>query len=192
MVIGSVVALVAGSVITRRQQAQPVTQALPVISSVPAFEFTNQHGVKFGSKELEGQVWVANFIFTRCPNICPTFTAKMATIQKKSPAGLRLVSMTVDPEFDTPEKLDAYAKKYEAEARWSFLTGERAELNKVIVKGMLQPMDEPVDPANLASLVHGSYFVLVDRALKVRGFYKFNEPGAVEQVLSDATTLIVE
>ena len=187
-ILGSIAVIVIASKLMLSRDAQP----LPVLSSVPAFEFTNQHGALFGSKSLEGQVWVANFIFTRCPTICPTFTAKMAAIQKRGPAGLQLVSMTVDPEYDTPERLEAYAAKYHAAERWSFLTGERAVLNKVIVEGMLQPMDSPVDPSNLAAVVHGSYFVLVDKHLKVRGFYQFNEPASVDQVVRDAARLLSE
>lgn len=187
-VLGSVAVVLVAAKLLPSRRAEP----LPVLSSVPGFDFTNQHGAPFGSKSLEGQVWVANFIFTRCPTICPTFTAKMAAIQKHGPPGLQLVSMTVDPEYDTPERLLAYGAKYEATERWSFLTGERAALNTVIVEGMLQPMDAPLDPSNLASLVHGSYFVLVDKHLKVRGFYQFNEPASVEQVQRDAATLLAE
>ncbi len=187
--IGSVVVLFGGALLTNLR-AQ--SEALPVLSTVPAFEFTNHHGQPFGTSMLEGQVWVANVIFTRCPTICPTFTAKMATIQQRAPSGVELVSFTVDPEYDTAERLDAYAKRFGAGPQWSFLTGERKALEKVIVEGMSQPMDAPVDPANLASLVHGSYFVLVDKHLKVRGFYKFNEPASVDQVLRDAATLMNE
>lgn len=190
MVIGSVAALIAGSIITRSRQGSSHTEELAVLSKVPPFELTDQHGAAFGSKDLDGQVWVANFVFTRCPTICPTFTAKMAAIQKRSPEGLKLVSFTVDPEYDTPEKLDAYAKQYSASERWSFLTGERPVLTKLVVEGMMQPMDVPTDPTNLASLVHGSYFVLVDQQRRARGFYKFDEPESVEQVLKDAATLL--
>ena len=69
------------------------------------------------SASLEGKVWVANFIFTRCPNICPKFTAKMGTLQDRSKAqlpALKLVSFTVDPENDTPEVLAAYGEKFHA------------------------------------------------------------------------------
>ena len=59
---------------------------LPVMSHVPDFSFVDQNGNTFDGKTLEGQVWVANFIFTRCPNICPRFTAKMASLQTKSAA----------------------------------------------------------------------------------------------------------
>ncbi len=186
LVLAVVVALSPSSLSRRR------AEKLPVISSVPAFEFTNQHGQPFGTQALKGQVWVANFIFTRCPTICPTFTAKMASIQKQKPESLQLVSFTVDPEYDTPPVLDAYARKYEAGSSWSFLSGSREALTSVVENGMLQPMEEPIDPANLSTLVHGSYFVLVDKQLKVRGLYLFSEPRAVEQVLLDAKALLAE
>ena len=80
-------------------------EPLPVLGLVPSFQLTDQSGAAYSSKALEGQVWVANFVFTRCPTICPTFTAKMATIQKKTGDDVRLVSFTVDPEFDTADKL---------------------------------------------------------------------------------------
>lgn len=184
--IGTVV-VVSAMVVSRR----PV-EPLPVLSTVPPFEFTNQQGQPFGTKALTGRVWVANFIFTRCPTICPTFTAKMAAIQTRSPEGLQLVSFTVDPEYDSPEKLAAYATKHGAGAQWSFLTASREALSSVIVNGLLQPMDAPLDPANLASLVHGSYFALVDQQMRVRGVYEFNQSSAVDQVLRDAQRLLTE
>lgn len=166
---------------------------LPVLSQVPAFDFVSQEGTAFSSKTLEGQVWVANFIFTRCPNICPKFTAKMGALQDRSAAELgqlKLVSFTVDPEHDTPEVLKAYGQKHRANFdRWSFLRGERAELEKVVREGMMQPMD-PGDGVDLNSVVHGSYFALVDRQLRVRGVYRFTEANAVDEVLRDAKILL--
>ncbi len=165
---------------------------LPVLSAVPAFEFVNESGAALSSESLKGKVWVANFIFTRCPNICPKFTAKMATLQERSRAvmpQLELVSFTVDPEHDTPEVLLAYGQKHKADfERWHFARGERAELEKVIRQGMLQPMD-PGDGVDLNSVVHGSYFALIDAQLQVRGVYRFSETGAVDEVLRDAQLL---
>ncbi len=166
---------------------------LPVLSSVPAFSFVDQSGAPFDSAALDGQVWVANFIFTRCPNICPRFTAKMGALQDRSlgplPA-LKLVSFTVDPEHDTPEVLKAYGEKHRADfARWTFARGDKPALEKVIREGMLQPMDWG-DGQDLNSVVHGSYFALVDRERRVRGVYRFTEPGAVDEVLRDAQLLL--
>lgn len=165
---------------------------LPVMSTVPGFNFVDQTGADFSSQKLSGRLWVANFIFTRCPNICPRFTAKMATLQDKSASavpGLELVSFTVDPENDTPEVLKAYADKHGANgARWHFLNGARPELEKVIRDGMMQPMDMG-DGVDLNTVVHGSYFALVDGSMRVRGVYRFSEADAVDAVLRDAAIL---
>ncbi|MBS1152783.1 MAG: Cytochrome oxidase biosis protein Sco1/SenC/PrrC, putative copper metallochaperone [Myxococcaceae bacterium] len=163
-------------------------EPLPVLASVPAFELTSQAGVPWASRTLDGKVWVANFVFTRCPTICPTFTAKMASIQQKTPDEVRLVSFTVDPEFDTPEKLAEYATKFHATGRWTFLTGEGAALEAVVVKGMMQPMVK--GDGSLMSIGHGSYFVLIDGKQQIRGFYRFNDDDSVEQVVRDARALL--
>ena len=166
---------------------------LPVLSSVPAFSFVDQSGAPLGSAQLSGKIWVANFIFTRCPNICPKFTAKMGTLQDRSKEQLpelTLVSFTVDPENDTPEVLTAYGQKFRADfSRWHFLRGDRPELERVIRDGMLQPMDRG-DGQDLNTVVHGSYFALIDEKLQVRGVYRFSEPGAVDDVIRDAKLLL--
>ena len=166
---------------------------LPVLSTVPAFSFVDQGGAPLGSAQLSGKIWVANFIFTRCPNICPKFTAKMGTLQDRSKEqlpGLTLVSFTVDPENDTPEVLAAYGQKFRADfSRWHFLRGDRPELERVIRDGMLQPMDRG-DGKDLNTVVHGSYFALIDEKLQVRGVYRFSEPGAVDEVIRDARLLL--
>jgi protein SCO1 len=194
----SLVGLVVLGLVVQRVQERtgenPVPrEELPVLSTVPAFAFVNQSGAAFDSKSLEGSVWVANFIFTRCPNICPKFTAKMGSLQDKSGASipeLKLVSFTVDPEHDTPEVLAAYGVKHKADfTRWTFARGERKELEKVVRDGMLQPMD-PGDGVDLNSVVHGSYFALVDAQLRVRGVYRFSEPGSVDEVIRDAKVLL--
>lgn len=160
---------------------------LPVLGTVPRFELTDQSGAPWASTRMDGKVWVANFVFTRCPTICPTFTAKMASIQKQSGDDLQLVSFSVDPEFDTPEKLLAYAQKFHATPRWSFLTGERANVEAVVVKGMMQPMVK--GDGSLMSVGHGSYFVLIDPQQRIRGFYRFNDDDSVVRVLKDAKGL---
>lgn len=160
---------------------------LPVLATVAPFALTDQSGGAWDSQGLNGKVWVANFVFTRCPTICPTFTAKMASIQKQSGDDLHLVSFSVDPEFDTPPVLKAYAEKFHAQPRWSFLTGERAALEAVVVKGMMQPMEK--GDGSLMSIGHGSYFVLVDQKQQIRGFYRFHDDDSVARVLKDAASL---
>ena len=172
--------------------SRPAPAALPVMATVPDFALTDQSGAAFDSNTLEGKVWVANFVFTRCPIICPTFTAKMASIQKGTEglADVRLVSFTVDPEFDTAQKLGEYATLHHAGPRWTFLTGTRPALETVIIKGMMQAMVK--GDGSLMSIGHGSHFVLVDRQQAIRGFYRFSDEGSVEAVLKDAAVLTAE
>lgn len=102
---------------------------LPIYGQVPAFVLTAQSGRPFARNALDGQVWVADFIYTTCTGPCPLMSMKMRRIQKANP-DVRLVSFTVDPEHDTPPVLAAYAKRYQADPnRWYFLTGSRQELN---------------------------------------------------------------
>ncbi|HEY2614678.1 MAG TPA: SCO family protein, partial [Chthoniobacterales bacterium] len=94
---------------------------------VPNFELVNQAGQPYGSAQLAGKIWIADFIFTTCPGPCPIISTRMSELQKPlQKTDVRLVSFTVDPETDTPEVLSSYAEKLHAEsARWNFLTGAR-------------------------------------------------------------------
>jgi protein SCO1 len=169
-------------------------EPLPDLGEVPAFRFTAQDGKPFGTDELKGKVWVANFIFTRCESICPPFTAKMLTLSKKSAeslSGLRMVSFSMDPEFDTPEVLTKYAQEKTADTtRWAFLTAPRDEMEKVVVKGLFQPMTK--GDGSLISIGHSSQFVLVDARGHIRGFISSKEDDAVSHVLRDAEALTRE
>ena len=103
----------------------------PVLGLLPEFELTDQAVETFGSRQLRGKAWIANFIFTRCTATCPAQTAKISEFQgqlQDSPLWdeVRFVSFTVDPEHDTPQVLSEYAKNANADAQhWKFLTGER-------------------------------------------------------------------
>lgn len=158
-----------------------------MLGTVAPFTLTDQSGGAWESKRLDGKVWVANFVFTRCPTICPTFTAKMAGIQRATSDDVHLVSFSVDPEFDTPPVLKEYAAKFNATPRWSFLTGERAALEAVVVKGMMQTMVK--GDGSLMSIGHGSHFVLIDQKQQIRGFYRFNDDDGVARLLKDAQRL---
>jgi protein SCO1/2 len=164
----------------------------PVLGVVPDFTSQRQDGVPWGRKDLEGSIWVANFIFTRCPKICPTLTAKMAGLQLLSGRRLpqlKLVSFTIDPEHDTPQALASYGTKYGADfARWSFLRADRSVLEGSLTKGLFQTL-EMGDGADLNTISHSSYLVLIDRQSRMRGFYRLSEPSTMELVMRDAEAL---
>jgi len=167
---------------------------LPVLGQLPAFTLTDQDGRPFGAADLKGYVWVAGFIFTRCPTICPAITARMARIQRRARGieqGFRLVSFSVDPSYDTPERLAAYARAHKASPRmWKMLTGSLAAVKGTVEEGLKIAMGNPVGEQDFASLFHGTHFVLVDADLRIRGYYDSSDPQVEDRLLHDATMLI--
>lgn len=174
---------------------RPRQETLERFGRLPAFSFTRQDGQPFGLKQLEGRPWVANFIFTRCPTICPVFTQKMARLQKQTVdigGELALVSFSVDPKYDTPERLTAYAAKHGADpARWSFLTGDYEQLKDTVVGGFKIAMGRnSPNEDDIPSIFHGSHFVLVDRTGEIRGYYNSEHDDDVERLRRDAERLV--
>jgi len=154
---------------------------------VSSFTLTDQSGAQFKSESLAGHVWVANFMFTNCPGPCPRMSSQMREVQTAlAGQDVKLVSMTVDPDRDTPEKLAKYAAFYSATPGvWFFLTGPRDTLNHLgqdVFK--LNPVDGSFD--------HSTRFALVDRKSQIRGFYLTSEPDAIKRVIADAKALLKE
>jgi protein SCO1/2 len=188
-----IVALGVGVPVATRVLAPPAPP-LPTLGTLPAFALTDQDGRPFGSAELAGQVWLAGFIFTRCPTICPAITATMGRIQHRArglePA-FRLVSFSVDPAYDTPPRLAAYAAAHKASPRmWSFLTGSLDAIKRTVVDGLKIAIGAPEGDQDFASVFHGTHFVLVDQQLRIRGYYDSSSPDVVDRVLHDAAMLV--
>jgi len=117
------------------------------------------------NRELAGQIWIADFVYTSCGGICPIMTEKMRKLQDKLPAEIRLVSFSVDPDVDTPAVLTAYAKKFGADPnRWLFLTGNRESLFTLSKDGF-KLRSWPIDGGTALEPItqSGSRFALVDR-----------------------------
>ena len=119
---------------TRRLTASPM-----VLGGLPAFTLTDQRGQPFGSRELAGKIWVADFMFTSCQGVCPLLSQRMAEVGKRARhlgPDFHLVSISVDPERDTPQRLAEYAARYGANPiSWSFLTGSEQALQATVVEG---------------------------------------------------------
>ncbi len=165
---------------------------LPVLGTVPAFSLTADDGRRVSAEDLRGQVWIADFIFTRCPSQCPMLTATMAKLQAALPADpagvVRLVSFSVDPGYDTPEVLHAYAARFGADGtRWTFLTGDREVLYTMIRDGFHLAVGE--DPGSEGMITHSDRFILIDRALRIRGYYSGSDPEAYARLVRDAAGL---
>ncbi|MGD8860415.1 MAG: SCO family protein [Myxococcales bacterium] len=169
-------------------------EPLPRIAQVPAFELDDQDAEAITAESLRGKVWVANFMFTSCPDVCPLLTAKMLHLRTElRPVrdAMRFVSFSVDPDTDTPQVLRKYAEEQGAnQPDWRFLTGPLDRVKDVIVGGFKQNMQQqPAEPGEPPNIMHGSHFVLVDRELTIRGFYRSDDVG-LKRLARDARRLV--
>jgi protein SCO1/2 len=160
--------------------------------SVPSFQLTNQDGQSFGSPQLAGKIWIADFIYTMCPGPCPMISSRMSDLQKPlEKTDVRLVSFSVDPEKDTPQVLRSYAERLQAEpGRWDFLTGSKPAIYKLSHDGFKLAVSDGGDAPGIP--VHSTRMVLVDRHGEIRGYYDATEPEAVTKVLADTNHLLRE
>lgn len=168
-----------------------------VLGQVPEFSLLDQHGQPFDQWQLWGQVWIADFIFTRCTATCPQQTARLAEINHQlaaevSAGRLHLVSFTVDPGHDTPAVMKEYGKQHQADAQsWSFLTGDRSSLWSLCEHGFKLPVGEQTnDPAN--PFLHSTQFVLIDQQGQIRGYYDGLLAAEMARLKKDAVRVIHE
>lgn len=184
-----VLAFVAAGALYAYSQRAP---DLEVYGTLPAFELTDQKGRTVTTDDLRGTVVVANFIFTRCPTVCPTFSMKMKRLAEKlEDTGVRFVSFSVDPAYDTPEILAAFAAKFDADPeRWRFLTGDPEVIKETVEDGMAIAMDEQGTlPSGAPDIVHGTHFVLIDRDGRIRGYYNSDDLERIELLAEHARGL---
>jgi len=174
---------------------------LPTYGIVPDFKLKNEFNESFGSTELKGKFYIANFMFTSCPSTCPALMEKMDQVQKRI-RGLgtkaQIVTFTVDPENDFPEILNKFARKRNANPHvWKFLTGPRADLEQVVVDGFKVPMGkkEAVEmqvenqKVTLMDIAHSDKVVLVDTTGKIRGYYSTDKIG-IDRLMIDLGLLV--
>ncbi len=166
---------------------------LPVFGQVPAFSLVDERGAPYTAASLQGHITVVDFIFTHCTSSCPRLTARMGEIQKRlasDGSGVRLASFSVDPENDTPPVLKDYASKAGADLdRWSFVTGPVDDVIKIVVQGFKVSAAKFAKGANDYDVTHGDWFVLVDRAGQIRGYYGSEDGQDVGQLVKDAERL---
>jgi protein SCO1/2 len=172
------------------------SEGLPTIGTVPDFSLTNQFGRRVTLEDLRGHVWVADIIFTRCPGPCEKMTREMSRLQSALPEGdsVKLVSLTADPEFDTPEVLKEYGEKFGARPdRWHFLTGGKTDIYGLATRGLLLAVDETKPDLRESDndlFVHSTKFILVGRHGRIRGVYEGTEAESRPRILEAIRTLL--
>ncbi|MGB7413485.1 MAG: SCO family protein [Thermosynechococcaceae cyanobacterium] len=177
---------------------------------MPQFTLTDQNGQSLKQQDLRGQVWVASFIYTSCPDVCPLITRQVAALRDALAASqllgdsVRLVSFTVDPERDSPAVLQTYAQKFKAEnpKRWAFLTGDSDQMRALLVDGfhlIVEPNAQAVmgdhAPAQMAAtgdIAHSNRAMIVDRCGQVRAIHPVLDPDRFKQLVRDLTAVVQE
>jgi cytochrome oxidase Cu insertion factor (SCO1/SenC/PrrC family) len=178
-----IVILAVAFVMSRVPPARSPAGAAPVMGQVADFTLTNQNGQIVMLANLKGSVWVADIIFTRCAGPCPRMTQQMKLLQDALPptSRTRLVSLTTDPDFDTPEVLKTYATHFEADPdRWMFLTGTKKEIAALAIDSLKltaieKSPEDREDPADL--FIHATIMVVVDKAGQLRGIFETEGEG---------------
>ncbi len=175
----------------RHLEVQALRQrSISSFGTVPAFILTNQNGQPFGSAQLAGKIWIADFVYSTCPGPCPMISSRMSELQAPlAKTDVHLVSFTVDPAKDTPEVLKGYANALRAEpGRWDFLTGPRSTIYKLCRDGFKVAV-AGTDETNGAP-IHSTRMVLVDRHGEIRNYYDAADPQSITQLVADTSHLL--
>jgi protein SCO1/2 len=167
-------AAIVWSALLWRSHAQP---SLPVLFSLPPFSLIDEQGQAFGSAQLAGRPYVADFVYTACRDACPRLTARMGELQdlfQADRSAVRLVTFTVDPEHDTPEKLALYARAARAiPGLWSFVTGPVEQVSRLLNDDFKVSMERSAS----GDVSHDDHFVVVDAKGRIRGYFEASPEG---------------
>lgn len=181
--------------------AYPVTKSvlrqlpadLPVYGKLPDFQFVSESGENFGTVNLHGKVYVANFMFTTCTTACPILLKKIQTVQHRMRGVLdraAIVSFTVDPEVDTPAVLFSKAREMNANPHvWKFLNAPISDTKKLLVDGFKVPVGEKETAGSVMDVAHSNKLVLVDQIGQIRGYYSI-EGNGINMMMIDMGLLI--
>ncbi len=180
---------------TRRARAP-----LPVLYSIPSWALTDQRSAPFGTAQLQGHSYVVDFVFTTCLSACPILSARMASLQpriERIAGAPRLVSITVDPQNDTPERLQTYARRFRArEGTWTFVTGPEASVLGVLEHGFRVAVESPPrgphGEFNPLDLAHSNRFLLIDGRGRLRGTYAADQNTEIDRLVADLALLSTE
>lgn len=170
------------------QDSRIESSGLAVYGQVPEFTLIDSNAKEFSSNQLKGKIWVADFIFTKCAGPCLTMSRQMAEFHKnfQKDNRVRMISVSVDPERDSPQVLSKYALLYSANTDiWHFLTGSSEAIHQLAFKGFKVGSIED-------SINHSTYFVLVDQKLQIRGYYDGVDQEKMNQLSRDIAYLLEE
>ena len=158
---------------------------------IPDFKFLNQDSLWISEKDMAGKIYVADFFFTTCPTICPKMKTQLLRIYDKFAEDdrIRILSHTIDPEFDGVRVLKDYAKKLNITSpRWNLLTGKKSDIYRLGEKSYMVTAQE--DANEEGGFVHSGAFILVDQNRHVRGIYDGTKEEDVNHLIEDIGVLL--
>ncbi|ERM83132.1 photosynthetic protein synthase I [Rhodonellum psychrophilum GCM71 = DSM 17998] len=159
--------------------------------TIPEFSFTSQDGLPMGRAEMEGKITIVDFFFTSCPSICPVMSTEMERVDDvfRGEDRVQIYSISIDPEYDSPEVLKEYAERHNASpGKWFFLTGDQQETFNLARCGFLLPaLDGKGVPDDF---VHSDKFVIVDEQGRIRGFYSGTTREDVDLLILETKILL--
>ena len=159
---------------------------LPSYSEMPEFSFTNSNGQEISNQTLEDKLYVVDFFFTTCPTICIDMSANLITVQEafKNIDNFKILSFTVDPEYDTNEILNAYADRHDANpAIWNFITGDKAKIYDIARNGFRVVATE--GDGGDGDFIHTNKFIVVDKKGTIRGYYDGTDEIDVQRMITE-------
>ncbi len=164
------------------------TEVDTIYNTIPSFSFVNQYGKTITEKDLDGKIYVADFFFTSCPDICPIMQRNMLTVYNayKTDPGVKILSHTIDPKRDTVGALKKYADKLGIGGdSWWLLYGKKEDIYQIAEKSYLVAVNQKGEQG----FIHQGWFVLIDKQKRIRGSYDGTNMEQVKQLVTDISTL---
>ena len=164
-----------------------------IYNTIPPFSFVNQAGDTVSENIVKGKIYISDFFFTTCPTICPVMKRQMLKVYEayKGNAEVMILSHTIDPEHDTPQVLNKFAKDLGITGnQWQFLTGPKEKIYEIGLRNYMVVAKE--DKSSEGGFLHSGAFVLVDKDKHVRGIYDGTTEEGTKKLISDIQTLLNE
>lgn len=176
------------------EMVDPEMLRLGIGHHIGAFSFQNQDAKVISTKDMKGKIAVVEYFFTTCKSICPIMNMNMQRVNEafKNENVVRIFSFTVDPETDDVPQMKKFATSHQATSgKWHFLTGKKEDLYALARKSFF--VLKPAEAQNLgdagSDFIHTNNFVLIDKQLRIRGYYDGTSEKEVNQLISDIKRL---
>lgn len=157
-----------------------------IYHQIPDFSLINQDSLAYGTKDLEGKVFVADFFFTTCPTICPVMKTQLLRVHEKfkEEEDFKIISISIDPNYDKPAILKDFSNKLAIDNhQWNFLTGDQAKIFELGEKEFLVTAQK--DENELGGYLHSGAFLLIDQNRRIRGIYDGTQEDQVNDLIRD-------